>query len=71
MDIRFTNHAKYRITEREISILQIEKTLKAPDSLKRGFENETVARRTFGKRILEFVYTKNKNKIIIITAYHI
>ena len=70
MKISFTNHAKYRIDERNISILHIENTLKNPDYIKRN-ENEILVRKSFGKKMLEVVYKQTIKSVVVITAYYI
>ena len=71
MHINFTNHAKIRINERGISILHIEQTLKKPDTNKIGFDRIILAQKEFAGKILEVVYTENKKKIVVITAYYL
>jgi len=70
MHISFTNHVKYRINERGISLLHIEQTLKKPDSNRIGFDGTILAQKAFAGKILEIVYTKNKGRIVVITAYY-
>lgn len=71
MHINFTNHAKMRIDERDVSILHIEQTLKAPEATNRGFEGTILSRKTFAGKILEVVYTENKKGKLVITAYYL
>ncbi len=71
MHINFTNHAKGRIDERNISILHIERTLKTPDTTSRGFDGTSISRKAFGGKILEIVYTESKKGVVVITAYYL
>lgn len=71
MHISFTNHAKIRIDERDVSILHIEQTLKNPDTINRGFDRTVISRKSFAGKILEVVYTENKKKVVVITAYYL
>lgn len=71
MYINFTNHAKIRIDERGVSILHIEQTLKSPDTINRGFDGTILSRKGFAGKILEVVYTENKKKVVVITAYYL
>ncbi len=70
MEIRFTNHAKYRILERGIKMINIKLVLKNPDYCGYVFDDKILARKSIGKKTLEIVYTKTKNKILIITVYY-
>lgn len=72
MELKFTNHAKYRILERKIKMTDIKSVLKNPDYRANVFDNKIRARKSFSKYTLEIVYTnisQNKNKILIVTAY--
>jgi len=71
MHINFTNHAKIRITERDVSILHIEQTLKSPDTATRSFDGTFLARKSFAGKILEVVYTEGKKGFTVITAYYL
>ncbi|MBI4692065.1 MAG: DUF4258 domain-containing protein [Candidatus Terrybacteria bacterium] len=69
MEIKFTNHAKYRALERKIKIDDIKLVLKNPDYYGYTFDNKIVARKLTGGKTLEVVYTKIKSEILIITIY--
>lgn len=69
MEIRFTSHAKCRVLERGIKMTDIKSTLKNPDYSGYAFDNKMSARKSIGKKTLEIIYTKIKNKILIITVY--
>lgn len=71
MHISFTNHAKWRINERSISILHIEQTLKNPDTTSQGFDGELLAQKAFSGKILEVVYTERNKRVIVVTAYYL
>ena len=67
--IKLTFHAKNRIKERKISKEEMEIAVSNPDSIKHIFNNKFIIRKSFNKKILEIVYTKEKDKILIITCY--
>lgn len=69
MEIRFTNHAKYRILERKIKISDIKLVIKNPDSYNYTFDDKIVVKKLINKKILEVVYKEIKNKALIITVY--
>ena len=71
MHIKFTNHAKWRIEESGVSINNLEWALKNPDSIRKVFSGAFIAKKTFGGKVLEVVYTKNKRQYIVITAYYL
>ena len=71
MNIIFSNHAKYRINERKISIVDVRQTVKNPDSKKVDGHGMMVIIKRFGRKSLEVVYKIQGNKIIVITAYYI
>jgi len=70
MEIRFTNHAKYRILERGIKMTNIRSAIKNPDYYDYVFDDKMLVRKSIGKKTLEIIYTKNKNKILVITVYY-
>ncbi len=47
----------------------IKLTLKNPGYHGYTFDNKMLARKSIGKKTLEIIYTKTKNKILIITVY--
>jgi len=71
MNIVFTNHAKYRINERKVSVINVRQAVKNPDNKKIDEYGMIVVTKKFGKRSLEVVYKIQSNNIIIITAYYI
>lgn len=71
MHIHFTDHAKWRIDERSISMLHIEQTLKSPDTSSNGFDGTILSQKAFGGKILEVVYTKNTKRVTVVTAYYL
>ena len=71
MEIIFTNHAKCRIEERKIKFSDIKSVIMNCDSNVKSFDENIVARKIFDDCELEVVYKKNRNKIIVITAYYL
>lgn len=70
MHIRFTNHAQFRVNERKIRLVDVEKTLKEGSS-KNSFSDTYTARRVCGGKTLEVVYKKKGKETIVITAYYL
>ena len=70
MKVIFTNHAKQRIVERDISFLLVKQTVKNPDSHKSSEYGIVVVRKMFGKKILEVIYKVKGTSYIIITSYY-
>jgi len=71
MNIIITNHAKYRLNERKISIASVRQTIKSPSSRRADEYGMIVVRKNFGRKSLEVVYKIQNNNLIIITAYNI
>ena len=71
MEIIFTNHAKYRTEERKIKFSDIKKSIINCDSRAKSFDENIVVKKVFDNYELEVVYKKNRNKIIVITAYYL
>ncbi|MFH0804554.1 MAG: DUF4258 domain-containing protein [Candidatus Zambryskibacteria bacterium] len=71
MNIVFTNHSKYRIDERKISVVDVRKTIKNPDSKKASEYGMMVVTKHFGRKSLEVVYKIKGNDFVVITAYYI
>jgi len=71
MNIIFTNHAKYRINERKISVILVRQVVKNPDKKKLDEYGMIVVTKQFGKKSLEVVYKIQGNNIIVITAYYL
>lgn len=69
MKIKFTFHARKRIFERGIKIIEIKQTILNPDYKRHTFDNKILARKYFSGEILEIIYLQEENTIIIITAY--
>ncbi len=69
MKVIFTDHTKFRLMERNIPVSFIKQAIKNPDYEKPTFGNRVQIRKKFGDKILEIVYVKYIDKIIIITLY--
>ncbi len=71
MKIILTDHAKWRIKERNITIQTIKLVLSSPDVLRQSFDDRYTATKVVAGETIEIVYTKEKGeKYIIITAYY-
>ena len=71
MEIIFTNHAKFRIQERKIKFSDVKSVIVDYDKIVKMFDDKVVAKKVFESYGLEVVYKKNRNKIIVITAYYL
>ena len=71
MNLRFTNHATYRIFyERNISADKIKMTIAKPDSSEKLQNNLIKSKKVLDKKRLVVVYSRNKRgEYVIITAY--
>jgi len=67
--IIYTDHARLRLKQRAIEESQILETVSKPDEVLKSFEKRSVARKRFSGKILEVVFTKQNNDLVIITAY--
>ena len=71
MEIIFTNHAKFRIQERKIKFSDVKSVIVDYDKIVKMFDDKVVAKKVFENYELEVVYKKNRNIIIVITAYYL
>ena len=71
MEIIFTNHAKFRIQERKIKFSDVKSVIADYDKIVKMFDDKVVAKKVFENYGLEVVYKKNRNIIIVITAYYL
>jgi len=65
----YTKHSRARINEREISVRQVELTVRSPDNVRASFGDRCIAQKHFRNKIAEVVYTNVRGRIVIITAY--
>ena len=69
MKVIFTTHTKIRLVERNIPVSFIKQAIRSPDYEKPTFRGRTQIRKKFGNKVLEIIYARDFNKIIIITLY--
>ena len=69
MHFHYTQHIKTRIRQREVRHEQIESTVTRPDRTQPGFGGRQLAQKRFYGKLLEVVYKKEEDRIILITAY--
>lgn len=62
---------KFRLLERGIFVADIKMVLKNPDYNESTFGNKYKAGKLFDDKNLEVIYFKDKNDIIIVTAYYL
>ncbi len=67
--IVYTNHAKQRMEERDISKEQVEQTIYSYDYSISSFKDRNTATKKISNRTIEVVYKEEKDTIIIITVY--
>lgn len=68
-NIIYTNHAKQRMSERNITEAEVEQVLAWPDYvISSGDRNSMAAKRIEGREV-RIVYKAQKERIILITAY--
>ncbi len=66
MEILYTHHARHRILVRSITEEMVEKALSNPDRRGTGYQNRSLAWKTFENGTIKVVYSKeNKNYVII------
>ncbi len=56
MRIRYTQHARLRMSQRRISEVQVSETLLSPDQLLEGEQGEMIAVKYYGVRELRVVF---------------
>lgn len=76
MKLRLTNHFRYRMEERGISIDHVKKAMLGPDKTESCGEGKKVARKLIEGKVLEVVYFKEafrdkKDEYVIVTAYYL
>ena len=71
MKVIFTTHAKIRLEERGIPVSFIKQAIRSPDNEKLTFGNRIQIQKKFGNKVLEIIYARYFNKIIIITLYYL
>ncbi|MBI2165142.1 MAG: DUF4258 domain-containing protein [Chloroflexi bacterium] len=57
------------MAQRDVREARVVEALAGPEQTLEGLRNRKLARRSFGHRILEVVYTKEVGVVIVITAY--
>ncbi len=67
--IIYTNHAKQRMEERDISTDQIEQTIYEYDYSVSSFEGRRIATKRISDNMINVVYKAEKDTIIVITVY--
>ena len=70
MKIIFTKHARKRLMERLISVEHIYLILEKPDIVNRTFDNKFMAKKEFPNGAIEVVFTRERDKITVITVYY-
>lgn len=71
MKVVFTEHAKQRLKERKIEGKDVIYTLFAPDKYKPTHTDRICVSKKIGSKILEIIYTEEKENMIVITCYYL
>jgi len=69
MKLEFTNNAQARMLDREIRKADIQAAIESPEQLVRCMKKRWHARKPFGARTLEIIFTRDRLQTQIITAY--
>jgi hypothetical protein len=67
--IIYTNHAKQRMEEREITVKQVEQAVYGPDYTMSSFEGKHIATKKIGNHTINVVYKPEMDNIVVITVY--
>ncbi|HHT9119772.1 MAG TPA: DUF4258 domain-containing protein [Candidatus Hypogeohydataceae bacterium YC41] len=67
MQYVYTAHALERIQLRNVTEEMVIKTVESPENTGKGYKNRNLAFRRFPEDILKVVFSREKDKIIIIT----
>ena len=69
MNIVFTEHARDRLSQRNIRKRDVIQTLKNPDRILKSFGRRKIAVKSIKEKTLEVVFREEKNILIVITSY--
>ena len=70
MSIKFSEHASNQTKRRNISKIEVIKTIRNPDKIIASFRGRKLRRRLVSSKILEVVTRTEGSEIIVITAYY-
>lgn len=71
MPIEFSEHARYQLKKRHISVKRILAVVKNPEEIKPSFKNRRLRRKLFGDKILQAVTVTEGSRITIISGYYL
>lgn len=71
MQIKFSDHARNRIKERNISVALVILTVKESEITKTSYRNRKLFRRSFRGKTLEVVAILEKDLYTVVTAYYL
>ncbi|OGM26544.1 hypothetical protein A3D00_03515 [Candidatus Woesebacteria bacterium RIFCSPHIGHO2_02_FULL_38_9] len=71
MSIKFSEHASNQTKRRNISKIEVIKTIRNPDKIIASFRGRKLRRRLVSSKILEVVTRTEGSEIIVITAYYL
>ena len=69
MRIVLTEHARDRLSQRNIRERDVIQTLKNPDRILKSFGRRKIAVKSIKEKTLEVVFREEKNILIVITSY--
>ena len=68
MRIVYTDHSARRMSDRGISKLMVEETLKSPDRMSTGYNNRSIAFKSFKEGIVKVIFFIENNDFVVITV---
>jgi len=71
VSIKFSEHASNQTKRRNISKIEVIKTIRNPDKIIASFRGRKLRRRLVSSKILEVVTRTEGSEIIVITAYYL
>ena len=69
MEIEYTPHADFNISERKLDKKVIESIIKNPDKVIDSIYGRKVAQRVVNDKLIRVVYMSENGKIVVITSY--
>lgn len=67
--VKFTDHARRKIKQRNLKEVWVRKVLEKPDYTKPSYGNRKIAYRKIGKLYLAVIFVKEDDNLIVITAH--
>ena len=71
MKVEFSDHARHQRKKRAIDRIHILDTVKNPDEVINSYRSRKLYRKWIQRKLLEVVTVKERDTIIIVTAYYL